>query len=162
MSTSDPNTLVGLARSREATIATAESLTGGAVCVALAEVPGVSDVLRGGVVAYEAEVKQRVLGVDGAVLDKYGPVSEQVAREMAAGVRAAMGARIGLATTGAAGPEPHGGQPPGTVWIAVDYDGHVTTKKLEIDGDRSEVTTGAVAAVLECCVDVLKQDTTQA
>lgn len=160
MSTSDPNTLVGLARSREATIATAESLTGGAVCSALAEVPGVSDVLRGGVVAYEAEVKAKVLGVDSAVLEEHGPVSEEVAREMAIGVRKTMGSRLGLATTGAAGPEPHGGQPPGTVWIAVDFDGEVTTRKLAIDGDRGEVTRGAIDAVLECCVAVLSRDHT--
>ena len=162
MSSADPNTLIGLARARGATIATAESLTGGAVCVALAEVPGVSDVLRGGVVAYEAEVKHRVLGVETDLLDEYGPVSTEVAQAMATGVRKAMGARIGLATTGAAGPEPHGGQPPGTVWVAVDFDGDVTAWKLEIDGDRGQVTKAAIHAVLERCVDILTRDVAQA
>src|SRR5690554_8163424 len=102
MSTPEAHALVALARAHGVTVATAESLTGGAVCVALAEVPGVSDVLRGGVVAYEVEVKHDVLGVENSVLDKYGPVSQQVAQEMATGVRRTMGARIGLATTGAA------------------------------------------------------------
>lgn len=157
MSAPDPHAVVALARALGATVATAESLTGGAVCVALAEVPGVSDVLRGGVVAYEVEVKHDVLGVENSVLDKYGPVSQQVAQEMATGVRRTMGARIGLATTGAAGPEPHGGEPPGTVWVAVDFDGAVTARQLHINGDRAAVTKGAVDAVLECCVDVLKQ-----
>lgn len=155
MSRLEPSAIVAHARSRGATIATAESLTGGAVCVALAEVPGVSDVLRGAVVAYEAAVKHDVLGVDADVLEEYGPVSREVAQEMATGVRTVMGATIGLATTGAAGPEPHGGKPPGTVWIAVDYDGQVTTRELHIDGGRHAVTEGAVVAVLACCLEVL-------
>lgn len=155
MSTLEPSAVVAHARAHGATIATAESLTGGSVCVALAEVPGVSDVLRGGIVAYEAEVKRDVLGVDADALDRYGPVSREVAQEMATGVRKAMGATIGLATTGAAGPEPHGGKPPGTVWIAVDYDGQVTARELHIDGDRHAVTAGAVVAVLADCIEVL-------
>lgn len=161
MSVPDPTTVVALARSQGATIAAAESLTGGAVCVALAAVPGASDVLRGGVVAYEVEVKHDVLGVESDVLDKHGPVSREVAEEMATGVRAAMGARVGLATTGAAGPEPHGGKPPGTVWVAVDFDGHVTARLLQVDGDRGEVTQAAVDAVLACCVDALNGGVSQ-
>ena len=158
----DPAAVVAQARALGATIATAESLTGGAVCVALAEVPGVSDVLRGGVVAYAIEVKHGVLDVDNAVLEQYGPVSEEVAREMATGVRTAMGAHIGLATTGAAGPEPHGGKRPGTVWVAVDFDGDVTARQVHIDGDRDAVTTGAVQAVLACCTEVLNRKASQA
>lgn len=161
MSAPDPNAVVALARARDATVATAESLTGGAVCVALAEVPGVSDVLRGAVVAYEVEIKRDVLGVDPAVLDEHGPVSREVAQEMATGVRKVMGARIGLATTGAAGPAPHGGKPPGTVWVAVDFDGQITARQLHVDGDRSAVTRAAINAVLECCVDVLNGDVAQ-
>lgn len=162
MSGPDPSAVVALARTHGATIATAESLTGGAVCMALAEVPGVSDVLRGGVVAYQVEVKHEVMGVDTAALDEHGPVSREVAQEMASGVRKRMGARIGLATTGAAGPEPHGGKPPGTVWVAVDFDGRVTARELFIDGDRSAVTRGAIDAVLACCVEVLNGNVAQA
>lgn len=162
MSMLEPSAVVALARARDATIATAESLTGGSVCVALAEVPGVSDVLRGGIVAYEAEVKHEVLGVDADTLEEHGPVSREVAQEMATGVRKVMGSTIGLATTGAAGPEPHGGKPPGTVWIAVDFDGRVTARELHIDGDRNAVTAGAVHALLACCIEVLNGEGTQA
>lgn len=159
---SDAAAVVTLARACNTTIATAESLTGGSLCAALAEVPGVSDVLRGGVVAYAVEVKHDVLGVDTDVLEEYGPVSREAAQQMATGVRAALGARLGVATTGAAGPEPHGGKPPGTVWVAVDFDGHVIAKKLEIDGDRSEVTRAARTAAFACCVEALGDDVTQA
>lgn len=162
MSVSDARTAVDLAREHGATIAAAESLTGGAVCVALAEVPGVSDVLLGGVVAYSIEAKHDVLGVDQHTLDTHGPVSREVAAEMATGVRRTMGTSIGLATTGAAGPEPHGGKPPGTVWVAVDFDGHVTAKQLHVDGERAEVTAAAVRAVLSSCAEVLVGGVTHA
>lgn len=162
MSESEASSLVSLAREHGATIAAAESLTGGSVCVALAEVPGVSDVLRGGVVVYTAESKQAVLGVDEGVLDALGPVCREVAEQMATGVRHTMGASVGLATTGAAGPESHGGKPPGTVWVAVDYEGKVTAKELHIDGERGDVTKAAVNAVLACCVEVLSGDVTHA
>lgn len=162
MSVSEANAAVSRAREHGATIAAAESLTGGAVCVALAEVPGVSDVLRGGVVTYSVEAKHDVLGVDQSTLDTHGPVSREVAVQMATGVRRTMGARIGLATTGAAGPEPHGGKPPGTVWVAVDFDGQVVAKQLHVKGERGDVTKAAVDAVLACCVEVLGGDVTSA
>lgn len=160
MSVSEANAAVSRAREHGATIAAAESLTGGAVCVALAEVPGVSDILRGGIVAYSVEAKHDVLGVDQGTLDTHGPVSREVAVQMATGVRRTMGARIGLATTGAAGPEPHGGKPPGTVWVAVDFDGHVVAQQLHVEGERGDVTKAAVDAVLACCVEVLGGDVT--
>ena len=81
--------------------------------------PGASSVLRGAVVAYATDLKGTLLDVDRALLDARGAVDPDVAGEMARGVRARLGADVGLATTGVAGPDPQDGQPPGTVHVAV-------------------------------------------
>ncbi len=155
--TAEPTTgvIVALAQQLEITLATAESLTSGRVCATLAEVPGASEVLLGGVVSYAVEAKQDVLGVSRDTLEAHGPVSEEVAQEMASGVRRVLKTRLGIATTGAAGPAPHGGEPPGTVWLAVDLDGDLTTRLLHIDGNREEVTDGAVEGALVIAHEVL-------
>ncbi|MFC3184651.1 CinA family protein [Pseudoglutamicibacter albus] len=83
----------------------------------IADVPGASAVLQGGVVAYQVSVKRDVLGVDAGLLERHGPVHPEVAEQMAVGAARACGARIGVSTTGVAGPEPHGGHATGTVYI---------------------------------------------
>ncbi len=111
--------LVAALTARSLTIATAESLTGGLVCAALTEVPGASAVVRGGVVAYATDLKAVVLGVDPDLLAAGGAVQEEVARQMALGVCRLLGAAVGVATTGVAGPDPQDGRPVGTVFVAV-------------------------------------------
>lgn len=139
---------IALASERGMTVATAESLTGGKVCEALVEVPGASRVVRGGVVAYVVEVKHDVLAVPQDVLDALGPVSEPVALAMARGARDLMSTDVAVATTGAAGPEPHGGKAPGTVVIAVvgSKDESVTT--LHLEGNRDDVRREATRLAL--------------
>lgn len=107
------------ARARGWTIATAESLTGGLVAAALTAVPGASDVFLGGIVTYSLGAKSDALGVPQSLIAERGPVSEEVAVSMADGARRFFGSDVGVATTGAAGPEPHGGRPPGTFCVAV-------------------------------------------
>ena len=102
--------LGAMLRARGLTIATAESCTGGAVAAALAAIPGASEYLRGGVVAYSAAVKVALLGVPAAIIDGDGVVSAACAQVMARGARVACGADIAIATTGIAGP---GGAEPG-------------------------------------------------
>ncbi|MFN3865302.1 MAG: CinA family protein [Demequina sp.] len=157
MSRPDADAVLILARAAGLTVATAESLTGGALSAALVEVAGASESLRGAVVAYAVEVKHDVLGVSQSLLDDPGPVSREVAEAMAAGVRRVMTANIGIATTGVAGPEPHGGQAPGTVWVAVDLDGTVTARRLQVEGDRGSVARGAVAGALALVHQVLAE-----
>lgn len=140
--------LVAALTARGLTVATAESLTGGLVCAELVSVPGASAVVRGGVVAYAADAKTRVLGVDAGLVDERGTIDEQVAAEMAAGARRTLGADVGLATTGNAGPDASEGQPVGRVWIAVAMPEGVSTERLDLGGDRAAVRTGAVVAVL--------------
>lgn len=134
------------------TVAVAESLTGGLVVAELVSVPGASRVLRGGVVAYATDVKRDVLGVDAELLDAVGAVDTAVARQMAEGVRRVLGADVGIATTGVAGPEPQDGKPVGTVCIAVATPDAVTTGAEMFTGDRDAIrraaTEAALAAVL--------------
>lgn len=136
-------------RRRNLTIACAESLTGGALASAFVEVPGVSDVLRGGVVSYATDVKASVLGVSRQQLEKTGPVSSEVALQMARGACSVLGATIGISTTGVAGPGPTDGHPAGTVWIAISGEIGEETRLVRLSGDRSHVRNGAVKAAID-------------
>lgn len=111
--------LVGRLAADGHTLAVAESLTGGAVLDAIVAVPGASAVLRGGVVAYAPEVKIGVLGVPADLIARHGTVHPDVAWEMASRVRVLLGADLGVATTGVAGPDPVGGHLPGEAYVAV-------------------------------------------
>jgi nicotinamide-nucleotide amidase len=133
---------------RGLTVAVAESLTGGLVVADLVSVAGASAVVRGGVVAYATELKHELLGVDAALLAAGGPIQAAVAEQMAAGVRVRLGADLGLATTGVAGPDPQDGHPPGEVWIAVATADGVRSVRLELGGDRDAVRRETVVAVL--------------
>lgn len=106
-------------------VATAESLTGGLLAADLTAVPGASVVVVGGVVSYDTAVKATILGVDADLLRRRGAVDPEVALQMAHGVRRVLGADVGVATTGAAGPDPAPGGTemaevsPGTAYVAV-------------------------------------------
>ncbi len=141
--------LLARLRRRGHTVATAESLTGGLVCAELTSVAGSSAVVVGGVVAYATRVKHEVLGVDPALLRAGGAVEQDVSRQMAAGVRAALGASWGVATTGVAGPEPAEGKPAGTVFVAVATEGATQVRELRLPGARPAVRDGAVAAAID-------------
>ncbi|CAL9591423.1 CinA family protein [Streptomyces sp. NPDC057838] len=138
------------------TLAVAESLTGGLVAADITSVPGASKVFRGSVTAYATELKQQLLGVDATLLAARGAVDAQVAAQMAAGVRRALGADWGIATTGVAGPEPQDGQAVGTVFVAVDgafapdpgSAGGGKVEGLRLNGDRAEIRRESVRSVL--------------
>lgn len=140
---------------RGLTLAVAESLTGGLVHAALVEVPGASRALRGGVVAYAADVKVDLLGVDRGVLAARGAVDRVVAEQMAVGVAERVGADVGLATTGVAGPGPDDGVPPGTVWVAAVHGEDVRALGLALAGDRARVREQACEAVLDLALELV-------
>ncbi|GJF26740.1 MULTISPECIES: CinA family protein [Streptomyces] len=148
--------VVRLLTVRGETLAIAESLTGGLVAAGITAVPGASKVFRGSVTAYATELKRDLLGVDADLLAARGAVDPQVAAEMAAGVRKALGADWGIATTGVAGPDPQDGQPVGTVYVAVHgpfapCDGSAPGGKVEalrLNGDRAEIRMESVRSVL--------------
>jgi nicotinamide-nucleotide amidase len=141
---------------RRETLATAESLTGGLVAATIVEIPGVSSVFRGGVVVYATELKHALAGVPEKLLADRGPVDADVAEALAAGARERCGADWGLATTGVAGPEPQDGKPVGLVYVAVAGPAGTTVRELHLTGNRADVRTGSVTAVLELLVDQLR------
>jgi nicotinamide-nucleotide amidase len=143
-------TVLAACRARGITVGVAESCTGGLLGARLTAIPGSSDVVQGGVIAYAYELKTSLLGVPSAMLVEHGAVSEPVARAMAAGARAASGVDAALAITGIAGPG--GGteaKPVGTVWIALDFQGTVEARRYNLIGDRAEVRYRATQAALE-------------
>ncbi|WP_037856861.1 CinA family protein [Streptomyces sp. NRRL S-340] len=148
--------VVELLTVRGETLAVAESLTGGLVAAEITAVPGASRVFRGSVTAYATELKHRLLGVEATLLAERGAVDPQVAAEMAAGVREALGADWGIATTGVAGPDPQDGQPVGTVFVAVDgpHGPHNQaarggkTAALRLNGGRADIRMESVRSVL--------------
>lgn len=111
--------LIDELRARNQTISFCESLTAGLACATLAQVPGASDVLRGGLVTYSVDLKSQLAGVDPAVLEANGVVSAAVAREMARGAKRVCGSDWAVSLTGVAGPDPVDGLPAGTVWIGL-------------------------------------------
>lgn len=145
--------VVRLAREAGATIAVAESLTGGALASAIVDVPGASAVLRLGVVAYDTATKASVLDVDAALLAERGAVDGDVAAGMAAGVRALADvggpATIGVATTGVAGPEPQDGHAVGEVHLGIATATGARSVRLDLTGDRAAIRAATVAAALD-------------
>jgi PncC family amidohydrolase len=144
-----------LLRRRGATLATAESLTGGRLAALLTAVPGSSETYVGGVVSYATSMKIEVLGVPPEVVATHGVVSAECARAMAAGARRLSGATYAVSTTGVAGPGAQDGVPAGTVYVAVAGPGTVTALALELVGDRGviqdrtcEEALSAVSAIL--------------
>jgi competence/damage-inducible protein CinA-like protein len=138
-----------LCRARGLTIGVAESCTGGLLGERLTAIPGSSDVVRGGVIAYANEVKQTLLGVSEALLVAHGAVSEPVVRALAAGARRALAVDVALAITGIAGPGGGSAEKPvGTVWLALDLRGEVETVLLRLWGDRAEIRQRAAQGAL--------------
>ena len=124
---------------RGATLATAESLTGGRLAARVTGVAGASRVYLGGVVAYATEAKQQLLGVPADLVARHGVVSAECAGAMAEGARTALGATYALSTTGVAGPEEQEDKPVGTVFVGVAGPDGTTVTALQLVGDRSSV-----------------------
>ena len=120
------------------------------------DVPGASAVLRGGVVAYATDLKGTLLEVDSRPCSPPGVRSTRTSRvAMALGVRSRLGADVGLATTGVAGPDPQDGHAPGTVHVAVATPDGTHVRSLRLDGDRARVRSLTVDAVLALAVQVV-------
>jgi nicotinamide-nucleotide amidase len=130
------------------TVATAESLTAGLLAAALTCVPGASSVVRGGLVVYATDLKDRLAGVSGEVLAAHGAVHPEVAAELADGARRACRSSWGLGLTGVAGPEPQDGVAPGRVYIGLAGPGLSTVYELDLTGGRAAVRAGAVRAAI--------------
>ena len=137
--------LAELLLERKLTIAAAESCTAGMFCSMLAEVSGISEALKEGVVTYSNEAKEKYLGVSHETLAEFGAVSPETAREMAVGIRERSGADIGVSITGIAGPG--GGteeKPVGLVYVGVAMKDAVIVKDLHLFGTRQKIRYASV------------------
>jgi nicotinamide-nucleotide amidase len=146
------------ARARGLSLGTAESCTGGLVAARLTSAPGSSDVFRGGIVAYDNDVKVERLGVPSAILATHGAVSADTAAAMAQGAREALGADMAVSDTGIAGP---GGatpeKPVGLVYLHAQGPGGELARELRLPGDREAVRARATAAALHLLRALLTQ-----
>ncbi|WP_188194385.1 CinA family protein [Nonomuraea sp. SYSU D8015] len=143
--------------SRGATVAVAESLTGGLIGAAITSVSGSSKAFRGGVISYATDLKRELLGVPGELLRREGAVHPEVAAAMATGVARLCGATYGLAVTGVAGPEPQDGKPVGTVHVAVSGPGgKIWGRELRLDGSRERIRVETVDEAVDLLSGVLK------
>ncbi len=138
---------------RGLSIAVAESLTGGKLLDALISVPGASDVVRGGVVAYATPIKHTLLGVDSDLQAQHGPVHTEVAAQMARGVRELFSidgvpADLGISTTGVAGPGAQGVHPAGQAFIAIASARETSVVSVQLGGDRQAIRSGVVSESL--------------
>lgn len=159
----DAQTLSGavhaLLLERNATLAIAESCTGGAISAELTATPGSSKSFVGAIVAYDNAVKLQQLGVRAATLERFGAVSKETVSEMAQGVRAALGASYGFATTGIAGPS--GGtpeKPVGLVWFATADKANTNPRRMHFPGDRAAVQRRATVAALALLWQTLRSE----
>jgi nicotinamide-nucleotide amidase len=138
-------------------LATAESCTGGLIAGACTELSGSSLWFERGFVSYSNEAKTDLLGVDAALIEAHGAVSEQVARAMAEGAVAHSKAQAAVSVTGVAGPTGGSAEKPvGTVWFGWSVAGRVHTERRRFDGDRAAVRAATVRHALKTLVDVLR------
>jgi len=144
-------------RARGASIAVAESLTGGLLVQALARTSGSGEWLAGGLVAYATEVKRDLLGVTAPKV-----ISAECAEQMAAGVRRRLGSDVAVAVTGVGGPDTQDDEPPGTVWIAVDDGRAPGATLLRAEGDPTDICNTSVAEALRRVVDALHSASSEA
>jgi nicotinamide-nucleotide amidase len=149
--------ILALLVERGETVATAESLTGGLLCGALVDVPGASEAVLGGIVAYAAQAKVSLLGVDGGLVAVRGTVDAEVAQQKAAGARGRLKATWGVSTTGVAGPDAVDGKPAGTVFVAVSGSSGARVEALQLGGGRSDVRQATVDAGLSLLLATLEE-----
>lgn len=141
--------LVEILIEKKLNIAIAESLTAGLITSKLAEIAGVSQVLRGGVFAYQNDIKAELLGVREKTLAEFGAVSEETAIEMAAGVAQKLDAQVAISTTGIAGPTSVDGKPVGLVFIGLWVQGETWSKNFHFSGTREQIRQASCGIALE-------------
>lgn len=139
------------------TLATAESCTGGLLGASLTAVPGASRVYKGGIISYWSLIKAKLLDVSEDDLQNLGPVSPEVARQMAEGARNALETDYALSVTGLAGPKGDGfGRPVGTVFIGLAGDSGTEVEEFHFAGDRDTVRAQAAEAALRMLLSRLR------
>ena len=149
--------LADLLRQKQWMMATAESCTGGLIAGACTDLAGSSDWFERGIVSYSNAAKAELLGVDPALIDTHGAVSEPVVRAMAAGALSHSHAQVAVAVTGVAGPA--GGsadKPVGTVWFGWSVNGQLRSERRHFEGDRAAVRAATVHYALQTLVHLIR------
>ena len=141
---------------KNATLSVAESITGGGLAAAITDIAGSSKVFLGGVIAYDDAVKVKELSVNKKSLSKFTAVSEEVAKEMAAGALAKFKTDYAIATTGVAGPGKAYGQKAGTVWVAIASKKEVFAIALSLSGSRDLIRHATIESALASFERILK------
>ena len=134
---------------RKLTIATAESITGGLIAKMITDVPGSSEILKESFITYAIEAKVNILGVDKNIIDKFGVVSEEVAKDMAIKLKMLTGRDICISTTGNAGPTVCDDKPVGRVYVGINYLDEVKVTELNLSGDRMSIRDKVGEAVFD-------------
>ena len=150
-----PARVVAALKARGETLATAESLTGGGLAATVVDVSGASAVLRGGLIVYAVDLKATLAGVPEDLLAERGPVDPDVAVYLARGARDRCSATWGLSTTGVAGPDAHGGFPPGTVYLGISGPTGDRYQRLDLDGGRAAIRAATVREALALLLSAL-------
>lgn len=139
-------------------LATAESCTGGLIAAACTDLAGSSQWFERGFVTYSNAAKTELLGVEAALIDQHGAVSEPVARAMAEGALAHSAAQASVAVTGVAGPTGGSAEKPvGTVWLAWCVDGHTYSEQHHFPGDRAAVRAATAQHALRQLAHLLRE-----
>jgi nicotinamide-nucleotide amidase len=141
---------------KKATLCVAESITGGGLAAAITDVAGSSKVFMGGVIAYDDAIKISELKVDAKTLKKFTAVSEEVAKEMAAGALKKFKTDYAIATTGVAGPGKAYGQKAGTVWVAIASKKELFAIALSLSGSRDLIRHATIESALASFERILK------
>jgi nicotinamide-nucleotide amidase len=150
----------GRLRSLHATLATAESLTGGRLAARLTSVAGASETYRGGFITYVTDLKRDVLGVAESVIAERGVVSAECAVAMAQGARGSADATYAVSTTGVAGPGPHGGVAAGTVFVGIAGPHEAYAVELALGGSRNQIQDSTCVHALSELLDLLLREDT--
>lgn len=141
---------------RELTIATAESITGGLISKMVTDVYGSSRILKESFVVYSNDSKVSILGVDAGLIEKYGVVSKEVAKDMAVKLKMTTGRDICISTTGNAGPTVCDDKPVGRVYVGINYLDEVKVYELNIKGTREDVRNKTAEFVFESIGSMIK------
>ena len=141
---------------RSISISAAESITGGLIAKLITDVPGSSSILKESFVTYANEAKVRILGVESSLIDKYGVVSKEVAKDMVVKLKMLTGVDLCVSTTGNAGPTVCDDKPVGRVYVGINYLDVVSVYEYNFDGDRNEIRQKTAEAIFDKINDLIK------
>ncbi|MBR3288277.1 MAG: CinA family protein [Lachnospiraceae bacterium] len=141
---------------KQISISAFESMTGGLITKLITDVPGSSSILSESFVLYSNDAKVTVLGVDAGLIERYGVVSKEVAKDMVVKLKMFTGKDICISTTGNAGPDICDNKPVGRVYVGINYFDDVNVYELDIDGDRDKVRNKTAEFVFDKLDELVK------